>query len=307
MIDIIYRIGHFLLITMFAMALGLLFMGIARKIVARIQKRYGPPIYQPYLDVLKLFGKNAITHGFIFDFGAIMALGGVIATLFFIPLGSWQLYSMEGTVILVIYLLAIASLGMAMGTVGSGNPQASVGISRALMQMLGYELPYLVILFALIFRYKTSSVWGLMQAQAGSFQNWNLFAYPLGLLRADVSLLGNPHHGIAHGLTELSEKDVLVVIGAAPYTRGTVAAARIAANRGMQVVAITDSHGSPLATEASLTFVAPTSGTWYSNSMAAFLVFVEGLMAMVAGRLGRKSLNSLRRHELLIDEVNHEL
>lgn len=190
MIDIVYRIGHFLLITVFTMALGLFFMGIARKIVARIQKRYGPPIYQPYLDVLKLFGKDAITHGFIFDFGAIMALGGVIATLFFIPLGSWQLYSMEGTVLLVIYLLAVASLGMAMGTVGSGNPQASVGISRALMQMLGYELPYLVILFALIFRYQTSSVWGLMQAQAGSFLNWNLFAYPLTAAVAFVVLIG---------------------------------------------------------------------------------------------------------------------
>jgi len=190
MIDIIYRIGHFVLITVFSMALGLRFMGIARKIVARIQKRYGPPVYQPYLDVLKLFGKDAITHGFIFDFGAIMALGGVIATLFFIPLGSWQLYSMEGTVILVIYLLAIASLGMAMGTVGSGNPQASVGISRALMQMLGYELPYLVILFALIYRYQTSSVWGLMQAQAGSFLNWNLFAYPLMAAVAFVVLIG---------------------------------------------------------------------------------------------------------------------
>ncbi len=190
MIDLIYRIGHFLLITIFTMALGLLFMGIARKIVARIQKRYGPPVYQPYLDVLKLFGKDSITHGFIFDFGAIMALGGVIATLFFIPLGRWQLYSMEGTVLLVIYLLAIASLGMAMGTVGSGNPQASLGISRALTQMLGYELPYLVILFALIFRYQTSSIWGLMQAQAGSFLNWNFFAYPLLALVAFVVLIG---------------------------------------------------------------------------------------------------------------------
>jgi NADH-quinone oxidoreductase subunit H len=190
MIDLIYRIGHFILITIFAAALGLLFMGIARKIVARIQKRYGPPVYQPYLDVLKLFGKEAITHGFIFDFGAVMALGGVIATLFFIPLGSWQLYSLEGTVLLVIYLLAVASLGMAMGTVGSGNPQASIGISRALTQMLGYELPYLVILFALIFRYQTSSIWGLMQAQAGSFLNWNLFAYPLMALVAFVVLIG---------------------------------------------------------------------------------------------------------------------
>jgi NADH-quinone oxidoreductase subunit H len=97
---------------------------------------------------------------------------------------------MEGTVLLIIYLLAVASLGMAMGTVGSGNPQASVGISRALNQMLGYELPYLVILFALIFRYQTSSIWGLMQAQAGSYLNWNLFAYPLMALVAFVVLIG---------------------------------------------------------------------------------------------------------------------
>jgi len=190
MIEMLMTAIKFLLITIFSSALGLLFMGIARKVIARIQKRYGPPFYQPYLDVIKLFGKNAITHGFIFDFGSIMALGGVIATLFFIPLGGWYLYSMSGTVILVIYLLAIASLGMAMGTVGSGNPQASLGISRALTQMLGYELPFLVILFGLIYKYQTSSIVGLMEAQAGGFMNWNLFTYPIATIIAFIVLLG---------------------------------------------------------------------------------------------------------------------
>ena len=190
MIEMLMTAVKFLLITIFSSALGLLFMGIARKIIEKKKKRYGPPFYQPYLDVIKLFGKNAITHGFIFDFGSIMALGGVIATLFFIPLGGWYLYSMSGTVILVIYLLAIASLGMAMGTVGSGNPQASLGISRALTQMLGYELPFLVILFGLIYKYQTSSIVGLMEAQAGGFMNWNLFTYPIATIIAFIVLLG---------------------------------------------------------------------------------------------------------------------
>jgi len=97
---------------------------------------------------------------------------------------------MSGTVILVIYLLAIASLGMAMGTVGSGNPQASLGISRALTQMLGYELPFLVILFGLIYKYQTSSIVGLMEAQAGGFMNWNLFTYPIATIIAFIVLLG---------------------------------------------------------------------------------------------------------------------
>ena len=176
--------------------------------------------------------------------------------------------------------------------------------SNNIAQMLkGLDLAALEQSVQLLIQAPRVRVYGLRQAHSMA----NLFAYALGLLRSDVSLLGNPHHGIAHGLTELTQQDVLVVISVAPYTRGTVAAARIAASQGMQVIAITDSHGSPLAAEASLTFVAPTSGTWYSNSMAAFLVFIEGLMAMVAGRLGRRGLASLKRHEHLIDEVNHEL
>jgi len=187
---IIITILEFLLIAIFAMALGLLFMGIARKVVARTQKRIGPPFYQPYLDVLKLFGKDAITHGFIFDFGAIMAFGGMIATLFFVPIGGIYLYSMSGTLLLVIYLMAIAYLGMAMATVGSGNPLASVGISRALTQMLGYEMPFIVVLLTLIYSSGSSSIVGIMQAQQGGFMNWNLINVPLGTLVAFIALLG---------------------------------------------------------------------------------------------------------------------
>jgi len=77
-----------------------------------------------------------------------------------------------------------------MGTVGSGNPQASLGISRALTQLLGYELPFLVILFGLIYRYQTSSIVGLMEAQAGGFMNWNLFTYPIATIIAFIVLLG---------------------------------------------------------------------------------------------------------------------
>lgn len=187
---IIITVVQFLLISIFAMALGLLFIGIARKVVARTQKRVGPPFYQPYMDVLKLFGKDAITHGFIFDFGAVMAFGGMIATLFFIPIASFQLYSMDGTLLLIIYLMAVAYLGMAMATVGSGNPLASVGISRALTQMLGYELPFIVVLLTLIYKSNTSSIIGLVQFQQGGFLDWNLINLPIGTVVAFIALLG---------------------------------------------------------------------------------------------------------------------
>ena len=186
----ILTIIQFILIAFASMALGLLFIGIAKKTVARTQKRIGPPFYQPYIDVLKLFGKDAVTHGFIFDFGAIMAFGGMIATLFFVPIASLPLYSMSGTLLLVIYLMAVAYLGMAMATVGSGNPLASVGISRALTQMLGYEIPFIVVLLTIIYRSNNSSIWGILQAQQGGFMNWNLVNLPIGTIVAFIALLG---------------------------------------------------------------------------------------------------------------------
>ena len=41
--------------------LGGLVAGIDRKVTARMQSRFGPPILQPFYDVLKLWGKQPMT------------------------------------------------------------------------------------------------------------------------------------------------------------------------------------------------------------------------------------------------------
>ena len=40
------------------LALAPLFEGILRKVTARVQSRQGPPIWQPYYDLLKLLGQG---------------------------------------------------------------------------------------------------------------------------------------------------------------------------------------------------------------------------------------------------------
>mgnify|MGYP002627872327 CR=1 FL=1 len=45
---------------LFCYAAGLLLSGIDRKLVARMQKRVGPPILQPFYDFFKLCGKECI-------------------------------------------------------------------------------------------------------------------------------------------------------------------------------------------------------------------------------------------------------
>nr|WP_238375203.1 NADH-quinone oxidoreductase subunit H [Thermosipho melanesiensis] len=166
---------------------GLTLEGVARKVMARIQRRYGPPWYQNFIDVFKVLSKRGISHGWIFDFGILMALGGVIATLSFVPLGNLVAFPGLDNIFIIVYLFAVGALGMAMGMVGSGNPNASIGVARALTQMLGYEIPYMLSLSAVMFYYKTASVSKLMISQQDT---WTLVKMPIGGIVAFISLLG---------------------------------------------------------------------------------------------------------------------
>ena len=45
---------------LFVSVVGLLLAGLDRKILARMQKRIGPPIIQPFYDFFKLMGKETL-------------------------------------------------------------------------------------------------------------------------------------------------------------------------------------------------------------------------------------------------------
>ncbi|MCD6579255.1 NADH-quinone oxidoreductase subunit H, partial [bacterium] len=56
-----------LLCIICALLIGLFFMGLFRKITARSQWRYGPPLLQPFIDIIRMFSQDGFSHGFIFD------------------------------------------------------------------------------------------------------------------------------------------------------------------------------------------------------------------------------------------------
>ncbi|MCX7653526.1 MAG: NADH-quinone oxidoreductase subunit H [Fervidobacterium sp.] len=178
------RVAQVLLTAFF---FGLTFEGIGRKITARIQKRYGPPWYQNFIDVFKTLTKHGWTHGWIFDFGVLMALGGVIATLSFVPLGNLVAFPGLDNFFVIVYLFTVGALGMAMGMVGTGNPWASIGVARALTLMLGYEVPYLIVITSMLYFYKTSNISNIIASQG---EVWNIFRFPIGALVAFISLQG---------------------------------------------------------------------------------------------------------------------
>lgn len=186
-LDILMGLG----VALFGFVLQTSVAGINRRVVARLQKRVGPRWYQEFLDIFKLLSKRSVSHGWIFDFGVIMALGGIIATAMFMPLTStFSAFGQYDNFFIFVYLLAVGMLGMAMSASGSGNPWASIGVMRALTTMLAYEVPFMIVVLTIIKVANSSSITEIELWQQAAGNNWFLIALPLGGIVGVLSLMG---------------------------------------------------------------------------------------------------------------------
>ncbi len=124
-----------------------LFQGVLRKVTARIQSRQGPPVLQPYFDLLKLLGKEDIESGEVPPmqrFAAYLALATMLAIACFVPMGFSSPLGGSGDVLLVVYLLTLSGVCTLLAGLAAGSTYSLVGISREMMTMISLE-PLLVI------------------------------------------------------------------------------------------------------------------------------------------------------------------
>lgn len=133
---------------LFSAIIGLLASWVDRKVTARIQWRVGPPWYQNFVDILKLLGKETIVpQGAKMTFFYSPFLGLLSLILVVTILGKiiiMPLESFAGDLIVILYLLIIPALAIILGASSSSNPLASVGASREMKMILGYELPFIL-------------------------------------------------------------------------------------------------------------------------------------------------------------------
>jgi formate hydrogenlyase subunit 4 len=105
--------------------------GLDRKISARMQGRVGPPVLQPFYDVLKLTEKEPITVNRVQDF--------YVMCFFIFVLVTGGLFFAGENLLLVMFTLTLASVFLIVAAFSSTSPYAEVGAERELLQMLAYE------------------------------------------------------------------------------------------------------------------------------------------------------------------------
>ena len=155
MTDIILGVLHMCIFPggLFALAVGLLFKGLDRRVEARLQRRVGPPLIQPLLDIAKLLTKETLIPKTavrsVFLAAPVVGFAGMAVCAAFIPVpGVFSgLYNM-GDLLVLFYLLPIPAIAIMLGGSASSSPFGAMGFSREMLMMLAYETPLLMILLA---------------------------------------------------------------------------------------------------------------------------------------------------------------
>jgi len=129
------NMGMVLLVAPFA-------QGVLRKITARIQSRQGPPLLQPYFDLLKLLGKEDIESGecpVMQQFAAYLSLAVVLTLACVLPMGFASPMNNAADVILLIYLLTLSGICTLLAGLAAGSTYSLLGTSREMMAMVALE------------------------------------------------------------------------------------------------------------------------------------------------------------------------
>jgi formate hydrogenlyase subunit 4 len=114
-----------------------LMLGVTRKVKARLLRRIGPPVVQPYLDIWKLMHKEAVlAHNAswiyrvapYFVFGVIWVAAALVPTY-----ASALLFSWSADLIALVALLGTARFALALAGMDVGTAFGGIGSSREMM------------------------------------------------------------------------------------------------------------------------------------------------------------------------------
>lgn len=161
---------------LFALALGLALKGLDRRLAARLQGRVGPPLAQPFFDLVKLAKKRTMVPDVACQpvFLGAPLVGAVAMALAsaLVPIAGF--YTPDpalGDLLVLLYLLTVPAIVLMIAGSASGSPFGAIGFSREMAMMLAYEAPLVLVVAAVALRT------GIGQGGWASFSLAEIVAY----------------------------------------------------------------------------------------------------------------------------------
>ncbi len=149
-----------------------LFAGWIARVKARLQNRRGAPAWQPYLDLYKLFGKEARmahTASMLFLAAPYIVFVASWLALMAVPLITTQLpFAAVADVIVIIGLLALARFFLALAGMDVGTAFGGMGASREMLVSALAEPAMLMAVFTLAMTAHSTNLASVIDYQLSS-------------------------------------------------------------------------------------------------------------------------------------------
>ena len=185
----------------FAPFVGGILAGLDRKLSAKMQRRVGPPVLQPFYDVAKLFQKEKMTPTAFQDFYVLVFVVFIIA--------SGVIFFMGGDLLLVIFTLTIGAAFLIIAAYSSNSPYAEAGAERELLAMMAYEPMVLLTVIGFYLYSGSFKVSDILAGESmpflpmiGIFVGW-LFILTMKFRKSpfDLSMSHHAHQELVRGMT----------------------------------------------------------------------------------------------------------
>lgn len=139
--DVIRTAGLALAVLALAVPTGGLLCGLDRVLTAKLQSRKGPPLTQPFYDVIKLMAKERVV---ISPWQAFAPAASLVASA-----AALVLFACREDLLVILFVHAVGAVFLVLGAMTSSSPYSQCAAQRELWQMLCYETPLLLIAGAL--------------------------------------------------------------------------------------------------------------------------------------------------------------
>jgi formate hydrogenlyase subunit 4 len=108
--------------------------GVVGRVKALVAGRQGPPLLQPWRDLLRLAGKGAVysrTTSWVFRAGPVVALAAILAAGLLLPLGApSSAVAFAGDFALLAALLGLARFATVVAALDTGSSFEGMGVAR---------------------------------------------------------------------------------------------------------------------------------------------------------------------------------
>src|SRR5437016_7140013 len=139
--------------TVLALLLAPGLVGLIRWMKARLQSRRGAPVWQPYLELRKLFAKEVVVSenaSWVFRAAPFVVFATTVAVTFLLPLLAVPLpLDPVGDLLVVVYLLLLGTFFLALAGLDPGSAFGGMGASRAMTVAALAEPTVALAIFAL--------------------------------------------------------------------------------------------------------------------------------------------------------------